>query len=286
MAKKHYPVVRQFPLAEASPSGGQAIRAIDVGRCLSQANRRLYRYGRVYKSKIDLEPDSNTVFEVYTLRDDWAVHQGFKLAYEAHRKNSEDEAAMMADSQKARWADFRARVGIAGDQPVGPQFNNGSIGGVANLLNQGEFAETFVVDGAGAARTFTWAPVASSSEYSILAEYDKVGNAQTTPSSTVSGMAYDDLDSTIDASMMNQLETQNDNPPYDRDSVNATHPWVKIATLDSSNPNAMKLSTGFFNAPCGLILVVQAAYSDIAGKYSLTVQAGDYKGVSAPSMLE
>lgn len=286
MAKKHYPVVRQFPLAEASPSTGQAIRAIDVGRCLSQANRRLYRYGRFYKAKIDLEADSNTSFEVFALRDDWAVHQGFKLAYEAHRKNSEDEAAMMADTQKARWADFRARIGISGDQPVGPQFNNGSIAGVNNLVNQGEFSETFVVDGAGTSRTFTWAPSASSSEYSILAEYDKVGNAQTTPSSTVSGMAYDDLDSTIDAAMMNQLETQNDNPPYERDNINTGHPFVKIATLDSSNPNAMKLSTGFFTAPCGIIVVAQTVYSDIAGKYSLTVQAGDYKGVHAPSMLE
>jgi hypothetical protein len=283
---KHYPVIRQMTLSEASPSLNRAIRVIDVGRCLSQANRRLYRYGRCYKSKIDLEADSNTQFEVYALRNDWAVHKGFQLAYEAYVKNASEEAEMMSDSQKARWNDFRARPGIASATyvDVGPVFYQGTV--ASALVTQGEFTQTAVVDGQGTARTFTWDGTASSTEYGILQEYDKMGNAQTSPSSTLSGMAYDDLNTNVDAAMMNILETHGDNPPYDRDGVNKDNAFVKIATLNSNSPNAQKLSTGFFDAPCGLILIIQTVAEDIREKYTLTVQSGDYKGVNAPSLLE
>ena len=283
---KHYPVITKMTLSEASPSVGRAIRHIDVGRCLSQANRRLYRYGRCYRSKIDLEPDSNTQFEVYALRNDWAVHKGFQLAYEAYVKNGSEEAAMMSDSQTARWNDFRSRPGIstATFADVGPVFYQGTV--ATQLVNQGEFTQTAVIDGAGNARTFTWDGTASSSEYGILEEYDKMGNAQSAPESTLSGMAYDDLNTNVDAAMMNILETHGDNPPYDKDGVNKDNAFVKIATLNSNSPNAQKLSTGFFDAPCGVILIIQTSFEDIAEKYTLSVQSGDYKGVNAPSLLE
>ena len=283
----HYPVITKMTLSEANPSVGRSIRHIDVGRCLSQANRRLYRYGRVYKAKIDLEPDSLTQFEVYALRNDWAVHKGFQLAYEAYVKNGSEEAEMMADSQQARWNDFRARPGIATATyaDVGPVFYLGSTASL--LVGQGEHTPTAVIDGQGNARTFTWAgSTAAASEYGILSEYDKVGNAQQSPESSISGMAYEDLNTNVDASMMNILETHGDFPPYSKDTVNSDSPFVKIATLNSNSPNAQKLSTGFFDAPCGLILIVQTAFEDIAEKYTLSVQSGNYKGVNAPSLLE
>lgn len=290
MAKKHYPVVKSFPLSEASPSTGAPRRIVDVGACLSQANRRLYRYGRYYNVKIDLEADSNTQFDVFALRDDWAVQKGFQLAYAAYQRATEDERAHMSENQIARWEDFRVNhnltAGVVG--PVLSETGNDTV-----IVGQGEHAFTAVVDATGNNHTFVWTGTGAS-VYNVLEEYDKAGNAQAHPHSLVAGnsIPYEDLESDVDGLQANNLEAFGDNPPYDRDGVNSGDPFVKIATLVSNSPNAQKLSTGFFDAPCGLVLIVQnntagsPIYSDISGRYSLTVKGGDYKGVHAPSMLE
>lgn len=283
---KHYPVVRSFALSDGSPLVPALTYRVDVGRCLSQANRRLYRYGRYYNVKIDIDADLNNKIEVYALRDDWAVQKAFQMAYAAYEKNSAEERDLMSKGQIARWSDFR----IAADPPaneLGPVFHQG--GTARELVSQGEFVDTQVIDDAGVARTFTWNDTTSGTQYSVLAEYDKAGNAQTTPSSLVTGnvVPYEGLTSEVDGLMMNNLEAFGDNPPYVRDTVNDNGPFVRIAMLDASTPNAQKLSTGFFTAPCGLIVIRKTpAELDLREKVQLTVKSGDYKGVHAPSMLE
>lgn len=279
-----YPVIRQFPLAEASPSSGSVQRVVDVGRCLSQANRRIYRYGRTYEVKIDLEPNSNTSFAVFALRNDWAVVKAFQMANAHYMKNTADERANLSKDQIARWEDFRVSSGQTGAD-VGPQFNNGTTAGVSNLVNQGEFALSNVVDSTGTRHSFTWSN-AVSTQYNVLEEFDKTANAQGSPSSVTADSPYLEIDSEVNELTHDDLQSDGDLPPYEQNAINSGDPFVKIATLDSSNPNAQKLSTGFFSVPCGLVLIVQTSYSDIAGKYSMTAKAGTYKGVHAPSLLE
>mgnify|MGYP001341221503 CR=1 FL=1 len=285
---KHYPVVRQMPLSEASPHANKHTRVVDCGRILSQANRRLYRQGRYYKAKIDLDADSATKFEVFALRDDWAIQKGFQLAYDMYLKNSAEEMEALGQNRMARWEDFRVYYGLPTGAfvLVGPQFTPNGITD-HELVLQGEFQDTQVTIADGTEKRFTFADTGSASQYSILEEYDKVGNAQGTPNSLVgSAVAYDDIETQMDAAQAANLETKGNLPPYDQNGVNANGPFVKVATLNAANPEASKLSTGFFTAPCGIVLIKQEAASDIRGKYSLTVAAGDYKGVHAPSMLE
>ena len=283
---KHYPVVRQFALSDGSPLQPSLTYRIDTGRCLSQANRRLYRYGRYYNVKVDIDPDLNDKIEVYALRDDWAVQKAFQMAYAAFEKNASEERAMMSENQIARWSDFRINPDPPANE-MGPVLHQG--GTARELVNQGEFVNTQVIDDTGVARVFTWNHTTTASAFSVLAEYDKAGNAQTSPSSLVAGnvVPYEGLTSEVDGLMMNNLEAYGDNPPYIRDTVNANGPFVKIAVLDASNSNAQKLSTGFFTAPCGLIVIRKTpADLDLREKVMLTVKSGDYKGVHAPSMLE
>jgi len=283
----HYPVVRKFPLSEASPSLGTGNRIIDVGRSLSQINRRLYRYGRYYEVKIDLEPDSNTKFEVYALRDDWAVQKAFVMAYDHYRKATEDERAAMSDSQIARWEDFRISHPEASATVYAGPLLGGPGATVAELVNQGEHSDFQIYDAVGVAKTFTWGPTTAAA-YSVLEEYDKAGNTQASPSGFVAGfeVPYENLEDDIDGLQANNLEAFGDQPPYTRDGVNAGDPLVKIATLVSNSPNAQKLSTGFFTAPCGLVILKRTTSENIQGEYSITCKAGNYKGVHAPSMLE
>lgn len=287
-AKKPFPVVRNFPLSEASPVTGSASRLVDVGRCLSQINRRLYRSGRLYRSKIDLQPNANQTLQVYALRNDWAVRNAFKLAYEAYRANNDEERALMSEKQVGRWEDFRITDALTiAHAPVGPVMYNSAMNPI-QLVNVGEFPTSSVVDSAGTTRTFTWGSGGGTgTKYSVLYEYDRMGNAFQSPETLVTGGgAYGDLEADIQTDTMDDLQTQGRNPPYDATGVNHTSPWVRIATLDATNPNATKLSTGFFDAPCGLIVITGMGASNVQELYELTVQSGDYKGVHAPSMLE
>ena len=283
MAKKnsrHYPVVRKFSLS----NGAAANTVVDTARNLSVANRRLMRFGRYYEGKIDLRHDyAGPAIEVYVLRDDWAVQKAFQLAYQQYLDNTMDEREDMASNQVARWEDFRVRHGLSlATQEAQPVLHNAA--GTAVVLSAGEFALSNVTDAAGTERTFTWG-AAAADRYSILVEYDKTDNTQNSSSSITADGAYSGIDADNQENTADNLKTDGNAPPYDAGGVNASSPWVRVAVLGGT-AGTQKLSSGFFTAPCGLILLKGYGGDDTNYSASLEVKAGDYKGVHAPSMVE
>lgn len=277
---KHYPVVRSAELSGTVEN--TALRILQVDRELSKLNRRLYRMGRYYQAKIDMRPTGDGLYEVYALRDDWAVQKAFQLAYNNYVKNVADEKGSMSKSQIARWADFRVAPGATGALLLSKLHQPDTT---AAILATGEFELANVVDQAGATRTFTWSNAPGGSEYSLLNEYDLAGDAQGAPSNFSTPGPYEDIDADTDAATFDHLEGDGNNPPYDANGVNATTPFVRIATLGAA-AGVQKLSTGFFTAPCGIVLIVGPNASWNSDLMSMTVKSGDYKGVHAPSMLE
>ena len=278
-SKKHYPVVRSSPVS----SGAAANTLVDTARNLSVLNRRLYRFGRFYEVKVDLRNDFVGQVEVFALRDDWAVHKAFQMAYQQYLKNTSDERQNLSDQQVARWEDFRCRDGLTlSKNDARPVMHD--VAGNASVQNEGEFFNSIVVDGAGTSKTFTWGAGASD-RYGILEEYDKTGNAFTVPSSRPSDAPYENIDTSVDEVVHDQLQLNGDIPPYDQDGVNADTPWVRIAVLGGT-AGTQKLSSGFFTAPCGLVLLKGYGSDVVNFPAELTAKAGDYKGVHAPSMLE
>ena len=282
MAKKHYPVVRTANLANIS-GVPQNDRLIQVDRHLAKLNRRLYRMGRYYQLKIDIDPTFAGDFEVFALRDDWAVQKAFQMAYKAYMDNTSEERKQLGSGQVARWSDFRVSTGVTGADQTVPLLYDGA--GTPVTLTAGEFDFAQVADDAGTLRTFTWGASGASS-YSILEEYDKAGNAQANPQSTSADMPYAGLDTEMDSNVAAELQTDNNLPPYDQAGVNAASPWVKICELGSAASGVQRLSTGYFTVPCGIVVLrgVGAASNDAL--ISFTAKSGDYKGVHAPSMLE
>lgn len=278
MAKQYYPVTRTGRLA----AGTNGEFEINIDRFLSKTNRRLYRHARTYRVKIDLDADSTEKFDVYALASNWMNYRGLKMAYEMYMLNSEDERERLKGTQVARWQDFRTISGGSGPLANPVQYNATQIG---TALASGEFALTLVVDSSGNSKEFTWGS-ASISKYSILAEYDKAGNAQSSPNTSTGDMPYDTLMADDDAVMANSLQVLGENPPYDKDSVLDGTQWVKVATIDAAS-QSQRLSSGFFDAPCGFVIIQQqTGTADKSADLSWTVQSGDYKGVHAPSMLE
>jgi len=284
MPNKHYPVVRSSPIS----SGAAANTLVDTARHLSVLNRRLYRFGRNYNVKVDVRHDyAGPAIEVFALRDDWAVQKAFQMAYQQYLDNTMKERENLSTKQVARWEDFRIDDGLSlSKNSARPVMH--TIAGAASVLNAGEFELSTVVDDSDTRRTFTWGTPAAT-EWGILQEYDKVGNAPTTPTDTVGSTGqrgpYSGLDADYDDLMALDLQQHGDNPPYDRTGVNATSPWVRIAVLGGT-AGTQKLSSGFFTAPCGLVLL--KGFGETGEAYSVEIEAksGSYKGVHAPSMLE
>lgn len=278
---KQYPVVRSSNLSN-NTGVPQNDRIIQVDQMLSKLNRRLYRMGRFYEVKVDIDTTFPTAIEVFALRDDWAVHKAFQVAYDAYLKNVAEEREAL-NGQVARWNDFRVQTGVAGADLVDPLLYD--VSGTPAALTSGEFALALVADEAGTLRSFTWGAGAAN-RYGILEEYDKAGNAQASPDSATGDMPYAGLDTEMDANIASNEQAANNLPPYDQNGVNTATPFVKIAELGVTAGGAQRLSTGFFSAPCGIVVLrgVGAATND--PKISFTAKKGDYKGVHAPSMLE
>ena len=278
---EHYPVVRSGRLGYAGPASTPQME-VNVEQLLAKTNRRLYRQSRCYTVKLDIDADSAQTYNVFALSDSWMNERALKMAYAMYLENSGDERDRLKDDVIARWEDFRTRSGF-GYQQVSPQQYDNSL--TPSILTSGEFNLTQVVDSAGVSRGFTWG-TPNSALYGITQEYDKAGNAQQSPTSATGDMPYDDLMSDDSAVMASKLQTNGDNPPYDALGVNGDKTWVKVATLAAGA--AQRLSTGFFKAPCGIVLITAGSGSELVAvdKFEWTVKGGDYKGVHAPSLLE
>lgn len=285
--KKTYPVIRTGRMETKTGPFPQAPIEVNVEQLLSKVNRRLYRHAREYEVKIDIDATSSQIYHVYALSDSWMNERALKMAYDMYLENSEDERDRLKGQNIARWEDFRTESGFTGTygqcDPV--QFSLPQTGGQQNYT-AGEFATTLVVDAAGVSKGFSWG-AATASRYSILGEYDKAGSAQSAPTAVTGDMPYDNLMADDDAAMAALLQTSGNAPPYEASGVSADSPWVKIAQLSAGA--AQKLSTGFFKAPCGYVLISAGADGEeipSMQRVQWTVKAGDYKGVHAPSYLE
>lgn len=275
----HYPVVRggQLEIATGLP-GTTRLKLVNVEEELSKSNRRLYRHARYYQAKVDLHPDATGIYKVYALRDDWAVQKAVQLAYAMYIKETKEERAV---GQAARWEDFRTVWFGNRDKLVSSLFDG--IG--TQPLISGEFFGTRVTDSAGVARQFTWDATPTASQYGLLVEYDKAGNAMRDPTTATNQVPYSTLNDELNDQTMLDLENIGDNPPYDATGVNASGMLVQVGVLGGVS-GTQRLSTGFFTAPCGFILIEAPAAADEGASLTFEVKAGDYKGVHAPSMLE
>ena len=284
----YYPVVRSTKLTSVTEN--IAVGVLDVSKELSKLNRRLYRQGRLYSVRIKQRAASPDTISVYALRNDWAVQKGLQMAYAQYVKNTADERGNLSGKQLARWEDFRVDHGVrpaGGTRDLLSQMHNfGTV--PANIgMTAGEFELSTVVDASNAEKTFTWAVVPNPNEFGILIEYDKSGNMQVNPAAQVNDLAYAEIDSENSELTHDALQDHGDSPPYAANRVNENSPWVLVDVLQSSAGGAQRASTGYFDAPCGLVVLTgSGATTWDTDSIQFEVKAGDYKGVHAPSMLE
>lgn len=288
----YYPIQRRVGLGNfggAISSGTTFI--CDVGQIMSQTNRRLYRQGNMYQCKIDIEYDFTAVpsfeVDVYALVNNWDNQRAYALAKATYDKAMSDERKLSPKSV-ARWEDFRVSAGLTGQVSLHPVLQDrATLNSV--VVNDGEFNGS-IVDVGGTNTSFSWGQPGIG-VLSLVGEWDLAGQVTQTPASGETGVPYGGVnaDDMSDAEKL-ALRERGDLPPYNQN--NNPEVWVKVGKLffrDTAGGGIMRTSTGFFDAPCGLVAIVPTTSG--GGNLSndtlkLEVKSGDYKGVSAKAMCQ
>jgi hypothetical protein len=110
----YFPVQRKVNLA-VSGSPGVQDGQFDGGRILSQLNHRLYRYGKQYTQKVDVDPaglNPGSSVEVWALMDTWFVQKAFEEGKIVFDRAYTDERENLSKNARARWFDFRCQSGL------------------------------------------------------------------------------------------------------------------------------------------------------------------------------
>ena len=246
----YLPVQRKIQLSvSGSPSAQDG--QFDTGRILSQLNHRLYRYGKRYTQKIDVEPaglNPGSSIEVWALMDTWFVQKAFEEGKVVFDRAYTDERENLSKDARARWFDFRCQSGLTATD-LYPVVDADPSTAPAAVIVAGEFNTSIVEDAAGVTKSFSWRAATTSNTYSLIAEYDLAGNTNVSPSTTTGAGPYDDLEADASAVEMEALQARGNSPPYDATAYPSI--WVKIATLSVGAPGNQKVSTGYFDAPSG-----------------------------------
>lgn len=277
MAKKgrYYPVLRQTqvgkPLSPTQPNS-----LVRVDKIMSEMNRRLYRQHKIYRCKLSISDDDSTVNqEVWALAPTWWVINSIRKAKAHFDQAMKDE---MAQGGTGRYYDFRISLGRTDwDGLAGLYQNPGS--GIDGYITEGEYVYSDVRCADNNDRVFALTGASSTSQYNIFTEYDRMGQAIVLPADVSNQGGYTDLIESIDNENVQHLTGDGNSPPYDADDFPSLC-WVKVGHLLRDADGSQTLSTGYFDAPLGMIWLPN---HDVATNLhlDLEVQKGDYKGLCA-----
>ena len=292
----YYPVQRRIPLSGTLEANGQIISGVmhgDAGKLLSQANRRLYRYGMNYRIKLDLDVseavDNGFDVRVFALRNNWDVQRAFALAKKVYDDAYAHELDATASGNLARWRDFRVDDGVTGSIELNP-VKNDNVTLAPSVDSDGEHSLSRV-DYAGNNVFFTWGNAVAGASIDIVNEWIQAGRTSADPNVAITNAPYEGVNSDeLSDIEMGNLGNHGNSPPYNATSDGDLLYEVGTLRYEPATPSGtglQKLSTGYFDAPCGLFVIAVTGGINLgAGTVVLTAQAGDYKGTSAAKMCQ
>lgn len=287
--------VTEFPVANTANQPGLG-GWIDIPGELSKVNHRLYRQHKNYYAEVVLNTAVQTTqpILVYTLSPTWYVSGALRAAKKEYDKAMRDERNVV---KQARWHDFRIDTDInstfyAKLQAYG--LDQAMTGAQAHVAD--ELERSLVVDANDVARCFTLRSptgtvVAGATAFNIFEEYDAMDNVDVDTPVIAGGVApYDDFREESDTENMQFLQTVGDEPPYNALGFDAL--WTQVGELHSNNAGNQQATTGFFQAPLGLVLLVGVVDASIEGgsltidrtRVTVNVLPGAYKGVYADAL--
>lgn len=248
---------------------------IQTHSLMSNVNRRLYAQCGVYRVKLDIDqsPTGNS-YDVYTLANTWWVRGSIRAAKKAFYDAMKEE---LGHTKAARWHDFRINHNI-GAQLSGTQEALAEAyvpGAGAGTFAVGSSLEYSQVEGSNSVQSeFVLTGATASGQWNVFEEYDKMGNPPQDPAAAESG-GYANLTEELDEENVNLLQELGNTPPYLANDFN--NPFMKASKLYTSTTGAQVLSTGWIDAPLGLLFIPNWTAQGSTG-LTLHVARGNYKG--------
>lgn len=268
-----------MPVRKSGSAPVQALQ-VDGPRLLSANNHRLYRQCGVYRMKLDLNVASQQTsgYRVMTLSNAWYVKRAIQTARDMYNAAMEDEREFAGQS---RWHDFRMSLGtsvsFSYEDALGA-LQTTPVGLSADLY-PGEWDLSQITDANGVTKAFALLGGSSASQYDIFDEYDNLSNPAQDPGTPVTG-AYDGAIAEVDSANIDRLSNKGNFPPYHATTLQERI-FACQATLFHTGSGATRISTGYFDAPLGLVWIVQDNVQEFtsAPEFLLEFAAGNYKGV-------
>lgn len=274
---------REFLLGNSNASAVGTTAVVHADRLASEANHRLYRQHRGYNVRLSLL--TNTVaslaqpVEVWALAPNWKVIKALQVAKQMYDEATVEE---LLTSGKSRWHDFRITMDVTADVLEGYGKNAAGVAGASyNPFVAGEYDFSTITDQAGSNLDFHLVANTNAFGYNVFEEFDQMGRASPDPVSTVPPGGYGGLLPGLDQNDLTELLEEGNNPPYDSQNNPRNGAWVQIAEL-YRDPSGHVLSTGYFDAPLGIIVVRHAHTIEQNVPFlRLEYAAGSYKGIKS-----
>jgi len=267
-------------------------------RLLNLANRRLYRQHKVYRMKVSLQnPNTSALppLKVFALQNTWWTRKAMKLAKHIYDEAVSEEREVVGSS---RWHDFRIQCDLPATEKVFPVYLDAQ-NGLFKAITEGttadgeyEFSQVTSTNDVGAPiqRGFSAVGEPSAGTYDIFSEYNAMGPDTMNDPVFVATGGYDRATGTsFEDSNVADLLNDGNLPPYNAGDLPFQTPWVQVGEIRSDATGTSITSTGFFDAPLGLVYIpgYEKFILDVGSPLSLAdllsieFEAGDYKGVNA-----
>lgn len=296
---------RSMLINTGTDESGEQPFLVEANVHLGRMNNRLYRQSRLYNVRFehfDSSISNSVSYQYYTLPDTWFVRGAVKYAHKIYMQNHKDE--LEAGIKFGRWHDF----------DISPQNPDGTFEFTDSLMFDGDgFANLASDETTGIGGTYSTTKAADgtsmgfhcfgniANSYNIFREYaEYLNNRKPDNESTTAVQPYAEL---LDLKDAEQMVESGDRAPYDRDfssmipddetvdDSTGQHLLTLKAISTSDRDGYGKGSTPFFTAPLGLVYIrriVDSTLTDLATtaiELRMEVQAGQYKGVKAPSLV-
>ena len=281
--KAKYPVVRKFTI----DTDGTSDVYVDIGRCLSAMNHRLYRQGRLYRVRVSVTSPTNPgVTAITTLPDTWYARTAYNKVRDIWMTRIEGMKKEHGKLAVGRWNDFH--VGYDATHRTNftssklPEEVTDATGTQAAIsLGNADWNLSPLLDNDGNEVTFRFLSKTSTSNvFNILDTFENAHNIFAPDPSGTGASAYADFN-LGEGGDQSGLQDEGDYPPYhetDFPQLEVLQNTLVVLGDSSGAARAGRMSTGYFDAPLGLLRITPTANEEI----TIEVQAGDYKGVEAP----
>jgi hypothetical protein len=313
MAKSNMPAVRhlRYEVTNSGTAGTETSHYVDIARDLAAINRRMMPQGRVYHvSKITVV-SRNTRFNpegageatgfisVSVAPNSWAVRGAVKYGKELFDKMNKKATEASSGSKPGRYADFKIR-GLHGGATSPTFLVPLDNGGNSLSLGEWDYSQFISPDGTTGADSYfchLLGPHAGSSgSFTSIGLVESYGRNRVTVAANVPGQPTDTDDDPLanlfDAGtqhdeIIDQIEQDNDNPPYDRlnyggDGSNMPRPLVvQHGTLGEDG----RVTLGGFAAVAGLMeFEVKSPIANDVYSILVELKAGSFKGIAAEAL--